>query len=375
MSLLRPAVGGHVSELTTTLMKSLSRQVAPSLDPLVSGPTAAVPGVGSAGSTAITGQGGQVRPAGSAAPIVPPVMEPPAVPAAQQLSADDRMRALAQLQRIVSAVAAEQPALPAVKEPDAPLPPADKAVAAPMQMPADAAGPAVKKRPRERPLDEDPVEEERVAVWNQATGKKLTGQAAPKRKNLEKYLRQHPDFSVLYEDGAPSAAAAAANAAANAEASGMPARGDHLAQKRPRQPQQPDGLLRARQNPQQVAVTPPLVPTVFEPLPLDGRFERLSPLMGKGTPDFGAFDGFSLWCRPRLEPLSLPTLGPELSPLCAPRRHVLHGNFMMVAASSFSHAHTHLLCRRRPHEVRALPIGSAGRGLVRREGLRRCTKK
>ena len=107
MSLLRPAVGGHVSELTTTLMKSLSRQVAPSLDPLVSGPTAVVPGVGSAGSTAITGQGGQVRPAGSAAPIVPPVMEPPAVPAAQQLSADDRMRALAQLQRIVSAVAAE----------------------------------------------------------------------------------------------------------------------------------------------------------------------------------------------------------------------------------------------------------------------------
>lgn len=241
------------------------------------------------------------------------------MPAAQQLSADDRMRALAQLQRIVSAVAAEQPALPAVKEPDAPLPPADKAVAAPMQRPADVAGPAVKKRPRERPLDEDPVEEERVAVWNQVTGKKLTGQAAPKRKNLEKYLRQHPDFSVLYEDGAPSAAAAAANAAANAEASGIPARGDHLAQKRPRQ-QQPDGLLRARQNlHQQVAVTPPLVPTVFEPLPLDGRFERLSPLMGKGTPDFGAFDGFSLWYRPRLEPLSLPTLGPKLSPLCADR--------------------------------------------------------
>merc|ERR1719246_145611 len=136
------------------------------------------------------------------------------------------MRALAQLQRIVSAVAAEHPALPAVKEPDAPMPPAENAAVAPLQIPAEAAaGPAVKKRPRERPIDEDPVEEERVAVWNQVTGKKLTGQAAPKRKNLEKYLRQHPDFSVLYEDGAPSA-----TAAANAEASGVPVRGDHIAQ-------------------------------------------------------------------------------------------------------------------------------------------------
>ena len=58
-------------------------------------------------------------------------------------------------------------------------------------------------------------EEERIAVWNQATGKKLTGQAAPKRRNLDKYLRQHPDYSILYEGGASSAAAAAANAAAN----------------------------------------------------------------------------------------------------------------------------------------------------------------
>lgn len=57
-------------------------------------------------------------------------------------------------------------------------------------------------------------EEERIAVWNQATGKKLTGQAAPKCRNLDKYLRQHPDYSILYEGGASSAAAAAANAAA-----------------------------------------------------------------------------------------------------------------------------------------------------------------
>lgn len=296
MSLLRPGIGAHVSELTSTLVKSLSRQVsAPSLDPLVTGAMGNAAAVAGVGNAAMAGQGGQGRPGGSAAAISPPVLEtpPPAVSAAQQLSADDRMRALAQLQRIVSAVAAEQPALPAVKEPDAPLPPAEKAAAAPLQMPAEAAGPAVKKRPRERPIDEDPVEEERVAVWNQVTGKKLTGQAAPKRKNLDKYLRQHPDFSVLYEDGAPSAAAAAANAAANAEASGVPARGDHIAQKRPRQ-QHTDGLLRARAKHHEVAVTPPLVPTVFEPLPLNGHFERLSPLMGKGTPDFGAFDAFSL---------------------------------------------------------------------------------
>jgi len=292
MSLLRPPVGARVSEITSTLMKTLSRQVAPSLDPLVTGVMgngAAVAGVGNA---AVAGQG-QTRTVGSEAAVVPPVMETPvvSVPASQQLSADDRMRALAQLQRIVSAVAAEHPALPAVKEPDAPMPPAENAAVAPLQIPAEAAaGPAVKKRPRERPIDEDPVEEERVAVWNQVTGKKLTGQAAPKRKNLEKYLRQHPDFSVLYEDGAPSAAAAAANAAANAEASGVPARGDHIAQKRPR----PTDGLRARAKHHEVAVTPPLVPTVFEPLPLGGNYERLSPLMGKGTPDFGMFDAFKL---------------------------------------------------------------------------------
>ena len=69
-----------------------------------------------------------------------------------------------------------------------------------------------------QPWSADPMdpEEERIAVWDQATGKKLTGQAAPKRRNLDKYLRQHPDYSVLYEGGATSAAAAAANAAANA---------------------------------------------------------------------------------------------------------------------------------------------------------------
>ena len=65
------------------------------------------------------------------------------------------------------------------------------------------------------PADPADPEEDRIAVWNQATGKKLTGQAAPKRRNLDKYLRHHPDYSILYEGGATSAAAAAANHAAN----------------------------------------------------------------------------------------------------------------------------------------------------------------
>jgi len=102
---------------------------------------------------------------------------------------------------------------------------------------------------------------------------------------------------VLYEDGAPSAAAAAANAAANAanaeaSSSGAPATSDPMAgaQKRPR----PMDGLRARSKHAEVAVTPPLVPTVFEPLPSGNSYEKLSPLMGKGTPDFGMFDVFRL---------------------------------------------------------------------------------
>ena len=117
-------------------------------------------------------------------------------------------------------------------------------------------------------------------------------------RNLDKYLRQHPDFTLLYEDGAPSAAAAAANAAANAApASSVPASSETMAwpTRRPRtaeglraRPKQPEALAG------EVAVTPPMVPTVFEPLPLGGNYERLSPLIGKGTPDFGMFDVFRL---------------------------------------------------------------------------------
>jgi hypothetical protein len=233
--------------------------------------------------------------------FVVPLAADPSAPATQQLSPDERVRALAQLQRIVSAVAAEHPALGAVKEPlEAPLQMASAAsqMEAPLQMHGEDVGPVTKKRPRDRSYDEDPLEEERVAVWNQVTGKKLTGQAAPKRKNLDKYLRQHPDFTLLYEDGAPSAAAAAANAAANAApASSVPASSETMAwpTRRPRtaeglraRPKQPEALAG------EVAVTPPMVPTVFEPLPLGGNYERLSPLIGKGTPDFGMFDVFRL---------------------------------------------------------------------------------
>ena len=87
---------------------------------------------------------------------------------AQQLSADDRMRALQQLQRIVSAVAAEHPALSC-----------GNGESAAQDVSERQSG---KKRTREHNSDDDPVDEERVAVWNQLTGKKLTGQAAPKRK-------------------------------------------------------------------------------------------------------------------------------------------------------------------------------------------------
>ncbi len=114
--------------------------------------------------------------------------------------------------------------------------------------------------------------------------------ADTEHRNLDKYLRQHPDFAVLYEDGAPSAAAAAANAG-NATATSTPASNIIAGlSKRPR----PSEGLRAPPKQHEVAVTPPLVPTVFEPLPSGGNYERLSPLMGKGTPDFGMFDVFRL---------------------------------------------------------------------------------
>eukprot|EP01044_Picomonas_judraskeda_P017278 COSAG03_NODE_3219_length_2137_cov_84.679097_4_plen_112_part_00 len=38
--------------------------------------------------------------------------------------------------------------------------------------------------------------EERVAIWNKKLGRRLTGNVAPYRRNLEKYLRKHPDCEV-----------------------------------------------------------------------------------------------------------------------------------------------------------------------------------
>lgn len=170
MSFRQPGGGSCVSELTSTLMTCLRRQVGVSVQPVSAGVNVADQTLSWTG--------------GCEAPVVPLAAEDPSVvPASQQLSADERMRALAQLQRIVSAVAAEHPALGVIKEPlssvkDASLSP----VCSASQMPEEGVGSAIKKRPRDRSHDEDPVEEERVAVWNQVTGKKLTGQAAPKRK-------------------------------------------------------------------------------------------------------------------------------------------------------------------------------------------------
>tara|TARA_B110001452_G_C15180281_1_gene409979 strand:- start:321 stop:617 length:297 start_codon:yes stop_codon:yes gene_type:complete len=98
---------------------------------------------------------------------------------------------------------------------------------------------------------------------------------------------------VLYEAGAPSAAAAAAAAAAaHAQANGD---ADSASQQAPPKRTRIEGLQAVQRSKSFVAVTPPLVPTVFEPLPSAGKYEQLSPLLGKGTPDFGIFDsGFRL---------------------------------------------------------------------------------
>ena len=154
-----------MSEITSTLMTCLRRQVV-TVDPL--GPC--VPG------NAVVAEGKREG-------FVVPLAADPSALATQQLSPDERMRALAQLQRIVSAVAAEHPALGVIKEPLSSVKDASLSlVCSASQMPEEGVGSAIKKRPRDRSHDEDPVEEERVAVWNQVTGKKLTGQAAPKRK-------------------------------------------------------------------------------------------------------------------------------------------------------------------------------------------------
>ena len=57
-----------------------------------------------------------------------------------------------------------------------------------------------KKRPRERPSDDDALKDERVVVWNRVTGKTLTGQAAPRLCDLARYLSQHPELAVLRGD-------------------------------------------------------------------------------------------------------------------------------------------------------------------------------
>ena len=41
-----------------------------------------------------------------------------------------------------------------------------------------------------------PVVDERVAIWNTATLKKVAGQAAPMERNLQVFLRKHPECEV-----------------------------------------------------------------------------------------------------------------------------------------------------------------------------------
>ena len=66
-----------------------------------------------------------------------------------------------------------------------------------------------------------PVVDERVAIWNTATLKKVAGQAAPMKRNLQVFLRKHPECEVYDgqdRDGASRGAAAAAASAVAAAA-------------------------------------------------------------------------------------------------------------------------------------------------------------
>ena len=38
--------------------------------------------------------------------------------------------------------------------------------------------------------------DERVRVWNKKTHRMLAGASAPRRDNLQRYLREHPDMEV-----------------------------------------------------------------------------------------------------------------------------------------------------------------------------------
>jgi len=49
--------------------------------------------------------------------------------------------------------------------------------------------------------DNIPEEDRRVTVWNPITGKKLSGNASPFRRNLHKYLAAHPDWEECPDAG------------------------------------------------------------------------------------------------------------------------------------------------------------------------------
>merc|ERR1712086_181860 len=49
--------------------------------------------------------------------------------------------------------------------------------------------------------ENEQTEDRHITVWNPLTGKKLSGNAAPFRRNLEKYLASHPDWEECLVTG------------------------------------------------------------------------------------------------------------------------------------------------------------------------------
>ena len=96
--------------------------------------------------------------------------------------------------------------------------PAGVVCAVPVRPPSAARDDSSKSSADAAPI---PVVDERVAIWNTATLKKVAGQAAPMKRNLQVFLRKHPECEVYDgqdRDGASRGAAAAAASAVAAAA-------------------------------------------------------------------------------------------------------------------------------------------------------------
>ena len=51
--------------------------------------------------------------------------------------------------------------------------------------------------PRSFPSERDTTSEIRVTIWNSTQQRKISGNAAPMEKNVDEYLRKHPDCEVI----------------------------------------------------------------------------------------------------------------------------------------------------------------------------------